>query len=390
VRNEAILLGLCVCLSASGAMAGDWSAKTRFNQSVESSDNRALDPHSAGATYLFTSRLRLDAITVLPTMSLELNGDVSYQNLSGPGADQNASPTDNSLGFKFENRLDEITDYNLAGYWQRQDATSAQLADTGIVIVTGDINTFVVEGGVNRKLNPWNQLRWSVRGTQVDFSDAPGTNFSDYLTTAAWVTRATQSTQLITSLQFELVEQDDPANTEAKIGRIQTGIETPLLSDLTFNGSVGVSVQNTSQDTNATGTGPSDSDTNADVLADLQLVYLPLPGAQLLLSASHWTGPNVLGQIEGRTILGAAWGQAINHLSNLWLRTQYTGQLPMVNLFDDGDTSYLRASVDYDYRLTPEWVAQLSYRFAHRNDDEASANSNTVFFSAVYESTILP
>ena len=248
----------------------------------------------------------------------------------------------------------------------------------------------MLEGGVNTKLNAWDELRWSARGTVVDFSSAPGTSFTDWLTTAAWVSRVTKSMQLITSLQFELVEQDDPANTEAMIGRLQTGLETPLLSDLTFKGSIGVGVQDTSQDTDATGTGPPDSETDADVLADVQLVYLPLLNSQLILSASHWTGPNVLGQIESRTILGAAWGQAINHLSNLWLRTQYTGQIPDVNLFNDGDTAYLRASVDYDYRLTPDWVAQLSYRFAHRNDEEASANSNTLFFSAVYESTILP
>lgn len=371
-------------------MGAEWSAKTRFNQSAETSDNRALNPDPDGATYLFTSRLRLDAIALTPTTSLELNADVSYQNLSGPGADQNASPTDNSLGFKFGNKLDDITEYNLAGYWQRQDATSAQLADTGIVIVGGDINTFVLEGGINRKLNPWDEIRWSTRGTLVDFNQAPGSNFTDLLTTAAWVSRVTKTTQMINSLQFELLDQDSPANTRSMIGRLQTGIETAFWRDLSFKGSVGVSVQNTKQDTDAFGIGPADSETDVDALADLQLVYLPMSSTQFILSASHWTGPNVLGQVESRTIFGAALGQAINRLSNLWLRTDYTGQIPMVDLFDDGDTSYVRASVDYDYRLSPEWVAQLSYRFAHRNDEEASANSNTLFFSAVYESTILP
>jgi hypothetical protein len=72
------------------------------------------------------------------------------------------------------------------------------------------------------------------------------------------------------------------------------------------------------------------------------------------------------------------------------LRAEYTGQLPLADIFDDGDTNYLRASATYDYRLAPDWVAQISYRFAHRNDDEASANSNTIFLSAVRETTILP
>jgi hypothetical protein len=388
--RQAILIGVCFVFAAPAAHAGDWSAKARLNQNVEASDNRALAPDSAGATYLFTTRARLDAITVSPTMSLEFNADLSYQNLTGPGADQNSSPTDNSLGFKLDNKLDNITSYNLGGYWQRQDATTAQLADTGIVIVTGDINTYVLEGGVNRKLNPWDELRWSARGTVVDFSSAPGTSFTDWLMTAAWVTQATKSTQLATSLQLEVVQQDDPANTEAVIGRLQTGFETAFTHDLSVKGSVGAGLQRTSQDTNAFGTGPSESDMSANALADARIIYLPMQSAQLILSASHWTGPNVLGQIETRTILGAAWLQAINHLSNLALRTEYTGQLPVVDLFDDGNTGYLRASVDYDYRLSPEWVAQLSYRFAHRNDDVGSANSNTLFFSAVYESTILP
>lgn len=388
--TEVILIGVCFVLAAPAAFAGDWSAKARFNQNVEASDNRALDPDPAGATYLFTSRVRLDAITVTPTMALELNADLSYQNLTGPGAFQNSSPTDNSLGFKLDNKLDAITSYNFGGYWQRQDATTAQLADTGIVIVTGDINTFMLEGGVNRKLNPWDSLQWSARGTVVDFSTSPGSSFTDWLTTLAWVTQATKSTQLATSLQLEVVEHGEPNNTQALIGRLQTGFESAFTHDLTVKGSVGAGLQRTSQDTNAFGTADPESDISANALADAQIIYLPMQNSQFILSASHWTGPNVLGQIETRTIFGAAWRQAINHLSNISLRTEYTGQLPIVDLFEDGDTGYLRASVDYDYRLSPDWVALLSYRFAHRNDDEASANSNTVFFSAVYESTILP
>jgi hypothetical protein len=384
---------LWIGVAAPGALAADWSAKTRFNQDFETSDNRALFPDSAGATYLLTSRLRLDAMALLPTMSFEFNADVSYQNLSGPGADQNASPTDNSLGFKFENKFDNLTTYHLGGYWQRQDATSAQLADTGIVIVPGDINTYVLEGGLDRRLGPWDELRWSTRGTLVDFNESPGTNFSDFLTTAAWVNHVSRTSQLVTSLQFEWVQQEDPASTEALIGRLQTGVETVLSPYMTFKGSIGVGVQETSQDTaaaTATALDPFESGMDADGLVDLQLTYLPTESTQLLLSASHWSGPNVIGQVESRTIFGVALRQAINHLSNLWLRSEYTGQLPIAGIFDDGDTNYVRASATYDYRLSPDWIAQLSYRFAHRNDDDGSANSNTVFFSAVYESTILP
>ena len=174
------------------------------------------------------------------------------------------------------------------------------------------------------------------------------------------------------------------------IGRAQTGIETAIAADLSFEGAIGVSVQNTSQETNAFATGPADSETNVDGLFNAQLTWLPRPSTQVLLSASHWTGPNVLGQVESRTVFSAAFGQAINPLSNIWLRTDYTGQIPMVNLFDDGDTNYVRAAIDYDYRFCPDWIAQVSYRFAHSNDDDESASSNTLFLSAIYETTILP
>jgi hypothetical protein len=372
------------------AMAGDWSAKLRFNQTVESSDNRALQPDSAGETYLSISRLRLDTLTVMPTSSFEFNADVSYQNLSGPGSDQNTSPTDNTLTFKYGERISPLTAYTLTGFWQRRDATTAQLADTGIVIVDGDINTFMGEAGITHKLSTYDEVNWTTRGTLVDFTKAQGTSFTDVLTTGSWIRNPTALTKLITSLQFEMLEQEQPSGTQALIGRFQTGMETQISQQLSFNGTIGVSVQNTRQDSNAAGTAPSSSETNVDGLADFEMVYLPTTLSQLTVSASHWTGPNVLGQIESRTLVGAAFRQSINSLSNITFKTEYTGQIPVLGIFDDGDTSYWRAYVDYDYRLTPEWVALVSYKFAHRDDDLAAANSNTIYVSAVYETTILP
>jgi hypothetical protein len=385
-----LLLAGFLGLSVLPAMAGDWSAKLRFNQTVESSDNRALQPDSAGETYLSISRLRLDTVTVMPTSSFEFNADVSYQNLSGPGSDQNTSPTDNTLTFTYGERISPLTAYTLTGFWQRRDATTAQLADTGIVIVGGDINTFMGEAGITHKVSAYDEVNWTTRGTLVDFTKAQGTSFTDVLTTGSWIRNPTALTKLITSLQFEMLDQEAPSGTQALIGRLQTGMETQVSQQLSFNGMIGVSVQNTRQDSNAAGTDPSTSKTNVDGLADFEMVYLPTPLSQVSLSASHYTGPNVLGQVESRTLLSAALRQSINSLSNITLKTEYTGQIPVLGIFDDGDTSYWRAYVDYDYRLSPEWVALVSYKFAHRDDDLAAANSNTVYVSAVYETTILP
>ncbi len=407
MKKQALLVGLCVGVSAPDALAADWSAKSRLSQSVEASDNRALNPDPAGNTYLFTTQGRLDAIGVTATTSLELNADLNYQNLTGPGADQNSSPTDNNLGFKYDEKLSPVTSYNIAGYWQRQDATSAQLADTGIVIVSGDINTYMLNGGIVRQINASDELQWSTRGTYVDFSSVPDNNFTDVLTTGAWVRHLSASTQITTSLQLEYIGKDDLGNTQTVIGRLQAGLESLLMHDLTFKGTAGIGVQDTRQDASAL-IAPASTASGSDVdgLADLQLIYVPSATTQVTFAATHWTGPNVLGQIESRTLVGVTARQAINPMSNFWVGADYSGQFPIADIFDTGNGSYVRASVGYDYRLSPEWVAQLSYRFAHRNDNDGlinpnaigsintnilgSANSNTIFFSAVRETTILP
>ena len=56
--------------------------------------------------------------------------------------------------------------------------------------------------------------------------------------------------------------------------------------------------------------------------------------------------------------------------------------------YDNAD--YLRASVTYGYRLTPEWQAQLAYRYAERFDETGTAHSNSVLVSVVHDMVILP
>lgn len=383
------------------ALANDWSARTSLSESVEASDNRALNTDSAGATYLFTSQLMVDAIARAETSSLELRADVSYENLTGPGADQNASPIDNTVNLRFDDRLSETLSYDIGGRWQRRDATTAQLDDTGVVILGGAINTFVVQGGITRQVNPRDVVQLSTTGTLVDFTSDAGSSFTDLLTGINWTHRLTPTIGLTTNAQIEWISRDDPASGDTYIARATYGLETPITTYLAFQGDVGASFQNTKQDTTAPSLGSpqSQSESSVDLLADLAFTYRPLPTTEFALTASHWTGPNVLGSVESRTIVGVNLRHSINQLSMVWASSTYTGQIPLIDLFDQDDANYVRAAVGYDYRLTPEWVAQLSYRYAHRSasglDDDpqfdaGSAQSNTLYFAIVHEATILP
>src|SRR6476660_1424242 len=143
LRKEFLLSGICLIAFPTISFAADWSASTRFSQSVEANDNRPLTSPPAKESYEFASQLMLSTIARLPGMRFEADADVSYRTLAGPGADDSTSPMDNGVRLKAE-KIDRLTKYYLQGVWRRQDATSAQIADSGIVIVNGDINTYIV------------------------------------------------------------------------------------------------------------------------------------------------------------------------------------------------------------------------------------------------------
>src|SRR5262245_13455765 len=168
---------------ATMAFAADWSASPRFTQSVEANDNRPLTSPPAKETYEFASQLMLSTIARLPGMRFEVDADVSYRTLAGPGADESTSPMDNGVRLRAE-KIDALTKYYLQGVWRRQDATSAQIADSGIVIVNGDINTYIVDAGISRKVSPIDTVTWSISGKSVDFSSSTASPFVDTTSTA--------------------------------------------------------------------------------------------------------------------------------------------------------------------------------------------------------------
>ena len=97
---------------ATESSAADWSASTRFSQSVEANDNRPLTSPPARETYEFASQLMLSTIARLPGMRFEADADVSYRTLTGPGADESTSPIDNGVRLRAE-KIDKLTKYYL-------------------------------------------------------------------------------------------------------------------------------------------------------------------------------------------------------------------------------------------------------------------------------------
>jgi hypothetical protein len=376
------LLLLCLAASSESVFAADeWTIGGSFNQSVEISDNRALSQQSAGETYGFISQLLLDAIRQGDSSRFEFDANISYRNLEGPGADDNASPMDNGLRFMFEQSIDPTVKYNFGAGWRRQDATSAQLSDTGSVIVGGDINTFTLDGGITRKLGPTDDVHFSLHGTRVDFSSATNNSYSDLIAAADWSRRLSPRLAWVMTSEFEWLARDDSVEPDIFIGRFKTGLNFQFSRALSAVGNVGVGLRG--------GGLQNSNDVNVDWLGDLQFLYVPRATTQFAVSLAHTVTPDVLGDVQSRSVLGASVHQAINRASGVTLRADYSVATQGQGI-DRGNVDYFRTAISYDYRITREWVAQASYSFAERADDTGTANSNTVYLSAIREFVILP
>lgn len=389
-RIGAVLVSLWGTVSLPAALAGDWSANARFSQSLEASDNRALSINPAGETYESVSRVMLSTIARLPGLRFEADADLSYQALGGPGANANSAPMDNGVRLKAE-RGDALTKYYLLGTWRRQDAIAAQVADDGLILVKGDISTYVLDTGFARQMTRLDSLSWSIRGTVVDLTlPTPGaSSYVDLTSTTAWTRRLNPTTDLFTSLQLEWLAREAPANTQTLFARAMVGLNSRLSKQLDIKGAMGVGVLRTEQDGVPSPTVSAPSDVAANWLADVQFTYRPANGTEVWLLASQSMSPSAVGDVQSRTTIGTGARHAINHSSYLVLAGAYNYQTSLGGLaYDRAD--YLRGSVTYGYRLTPEWQAQLAYRYAERIDDTGVARSNSVFLSAVYDTVILP
>jgi hypothetical protein len=390
-RTAAVLVAFWIIVSSPATFAADWSANARFSQSLQADDNRALSINPAGETYESVSRIMLGTVARSPGLRFEADADLSYQGLWGPGADANNAPMDNGVRLKAERSADPLTKYYLLGSWRRQDAIAAQAADDGLILAKGDISTYVVDAGLARQVTRLDAITWSIKGTAVDFtSPTPSaSSYVDLTASTGWMRRLNPTTDLITSFQFEWLTREAPSNTQTLFGRAMVGLNSKLSKQLELSGAMGVGVVRTELDGVPSPGGPQSSGTDANWLADVKFVYRPAISTEVWLLAAQSMSPSAVGEVQSRTTVGTGIRHEINHSSYVVAAGAYNYQTSLDSLaYDRAD--YFRGSVTYGYRLTPEWQAQLAYRYAERVDDTGVARSNSVFLSAVYDTVILP
>jgi hypothetical protein len=369
------------------AFAEEWSTTATLSQSIEIDDNRSLATRSPGSTFESISRATFDTVRVMPASRLGIGGDLSARAIGGAGASGMPTPLDNSIWFKYDT-FDKSTKYNFAGSWRRRDSVAAQVEESGLNTVRGDVDTYVLTTGLTRQLSSLDSLQWSTTGQHTDISGPTGTPFIDVTTTTTWTRRVTATSDWFNSAQFELMSADDAANTRTTFVRSTTGLQTRLTRDLMFKSSAGAAWVDTERDATGAISGPVSgvtlaSASNVGVVVDAELVWHPIRSTKATLRAFHNIMPNTVGEVERRSRLGFTVAHSLNHSSSLTVSGEIGRSEALDRVLASGIADVFKFSAIYSYKWTPEWQAQIGYKFAHREDDLGSANSNTVMLSVV-------
>ena len=368
----------------------DWILKSRSNETVEASDNYYLASPSSGALWVSTSTLGLDAIGRTPTMRLEVNSSFNYRFYEGPGASglHNSLGTYNHFGVE---KSDALTTYNIGASYRTQEVAAAQLTQTGVITGTGLVNTAVVDGGIKRQLSQTDTFGLSARMTSTTFTAPGSAPYTDVLTTTDWNHRVNRFLDLTTAAQYDRLDYDNIAKSQVMIARATQGIKAELTSRLTFKGTAGAAF------VDATGNGAGNQfvpsapfsvtqpteGSSLDWIGDMNLAYKLSKIDDLSIFSTKTVGPTIIGQILAIDTFGATLHHGINELSSVALWSQYS-----VQAGPNGNVDLFATSATYNYRLTPEWQASISYTF--RDLLTTGAKASTFILSVTRDATIMP
>ena len=394
--SQLLLVAACVGLCAP-AKAGDWLVTSHVGQSVELNDNPQQLPDSPGGAVGSITNFSLNAINELPTLRFDFSTDLAWRAYTGPGAQSSLDGLqgDVEAGIKKSTKL---TDYRLAGSWQRQPAAVSELIDSGILAANTTRTTYFATGGLEHPLNSLNSLGWSASGTSVDFSNdnAGLTPFNDVSMSGAWIRNISPTTSFTTSADIQWFVADNLTDTESLIQTVTGQIDTQLTSRLRFMGRAGGGVIHTTERL-PTPRGRNDiSDTAGNFVGGAELTY-ELKNTIISVSAAQDVAPSSLGEVQDSTLVGFSVDHKIDERSSLLFDGQFFNRRPSTSA--PGESNHRRAmvlSATYARNLMRDWDIALRYRFITQDEntdifipfDDGSSVSNAVFVTMTRDLTL--
>jgi hypothetical protein len=368
VKRTAMLVSVCCVTAASRALAFDWSIKTTQSETVELNSNQFLRTSPAASLGSY-STLTANAEARTPTSSFSIDGDGSFRKYWGPGVD--GAPSESlTYGFRarYEQREKTRSDREFVeAQWRQSSAAFALLNELGIVSnVSGFLDRLTATGGIDRSITPRDSLSLLATSTRTSYEPSTaGTPFTDTLARGVWRHSLNPITSINLSSELELLDYGNTFNTSIQIYRNQIGIDATLSAVLSFRGNVGVAYIATERgaSTSVIAGVPSSTPVSgsvADWIGDAVLTYRMLKNTTLAINAVQSVGPSVVGSLFKLDSISANITQVLNSRSSLTLSTGINRQISTTS------TDFASVSASYNYSLTREWLAQLSYRYLHR------------------------
>ena len=401
---KAFPLTILLLLAASGAEAADVSVKGTLSDTLDGGDNYFLVNSPSGPTGRTLSAINLATLARTPDTRFLLNTDYSYYKYFGPGTNDSSltwgTPADASLSV---DHFTKLTKYNFIASWNRADAATTQLAQSGVATLRGTIDTFNVGGSIAHDLSRIDTINLSTQASKATYSDPTQLPYVDLTTALTWNHNLSPIATWINSASFDWFEEDNTARSQRLFWRFTTGLQARLSSRLNVYGDVGLGFVNSYQTAGASaiipttplgGTTPFQPQvgTGNSVLADLGLDYSLTATTTVSAHAAQSIVPLITGQLQKSETIGGSVNHTINYYSNIAFSTQYT-YLPAVsgnNLFAQSSASeFLSGSVSYSYQWTREWHSTFSYTYLQRDDDTGLARSNIFLVSLARDFTLI-
>src|SRR6478736_4350012 len=152
---------------ASSAFAADVSIKGGATEALEASNNYFLINTPSGPTIKSLTAGTLDILARTPTTNFLLDTNYSYYKYFGPGTADTSLVWGAPASATFSvDHTEQLTKYNAAATWSRADATTTNLAQTGIAAGRGSIETLAASGGIAHDLSRTDSLTGNAQITK--------------------------------------------------------------------------------------------------------------------------------------------------------------------------------------------------------------------------------
>jgi hypothetical protein len=363
-----------------GAHAVDWTVRSTLTETVEASDNRRLVVNPKGPSYSSFSSLLFDALARTPTSRFNLTGNLSYSAYAGPGETDTVNALNNNVTARYEHST-KLSNYFVTASRSESETSQIQLEETGVSTLNGSTISTIFSGGFRYDLTRRDTLAWQTSFSTNEFTGSLVPPVKNITSSVNYSHRANPLMTMTSSLQFQNLIFDNPANPDTTIWQATVGMQTQLTRHFGIQGTIGTTVR----DGGSTPIPTSASASGSGLIFNASMNYRIIRFLEATLAMSRSTAPTTFGQIQSSDTVSGALRYTINENSSALLSGSYSTVSG-----DTGSFNALNASASYTRRLARGLQSALSYRYFERDSGGTTARSNTVSFSLTWDVTVLP